>query len=433
MILYNIHLLSSAIYKITIVTELCLIVMQVQIGAIILALMCCLLIGVSSAGRCGVSAPQISLSELISRCNSDSRSRTGACVAAMHRFCIRVEYPTAMATLGVSREVADGRIGISCVKSLLWQNVPITTLQAHHFSCTKAKNQHRDCLAAIHHYCQDTLGGTQYAGMSQEVPGDLTALTIRCFEASYKERIPVDTLTALHSGCVLPDSDSADCFAAASRWCVYAGYSGGITQEVNLNGILVACYNAEFTHDVFVTRTNDFYLAENRVDQVCSLNFEVDQGALLSETPRYLKTETYDNTASSVTLFSEFQISKEVTDTSSFTHSHNLTIGAEVSVSAQLPFFDGTDISLSTEFTSGISLTSETMTTSSYSDTSSVEVPPGEVIVKEAIVQRAALTVPWTATVINGLGAAKTIGGQWNGVNTFNFRFMQEDIDGFCQ
>ena len=96
-------------------------------------------------------------------------------------------------------------------------------------------------------------------------------------------------------------------------------------------------------------------------------------------------------------------------------------------------FFGGTVISLSTEFTSGISLTSETMTTNSYSDTSSVKVPPGQVIVKEVFVQRATFTVPWTATVINGLGAATTIGGQWYGVNTFNFQFTQEDIDGFCQ
>lgn len=54
-------------------------------------------------------------------------------------------------------------------------------------------------------------------------------------------------LTALHSGGVLPETHSADCFAAASRWCVNLGYSGGITQEVDPNGILVACYNAEFT------------------------------------------------------------------------------------------------------------------------------------------------------------------------------------------
>ena len=55
---------------------------------------------------------------------------------------------------------------------------------------------------------------------------------------------------------------------------------------------------------------------------------------------------------------------------------------------------------LSASATSGVSLTSETRKTSSYSTSSSVEVPAGEGIVKEAIVQKATLSVPWTATII---------------------------------
>ena len=108
-----------------------------------------------------------------------------------------------------------------------------------------------------------------------------------------------------------------------------------------------------------------------------------------------------------------------------------MTIGAEISVSTQLPFFDGSDITLSESATSGVSLTSETRKTSSYNTSLSVEVSAGEGIVKEAIVQEATLSVPWTATVINGLGAEVTIGGQWSGTNAFNFRVEQEDIDGF--
>ena len=76
-------------------------------------------------------------------------------------------------------------------------------------------------------------------------------------------------------------------------------------------------------------------------------------------------------------------------------------------------------------------MTSETSKTSSYNTSSSVEVSAGEGVVKEAFVQEATLSVPWTATVINGLGAEATIGGQWRGTNAFNFRVEQEDIDGF--
>ena len=144
--------------------------MQVQSGAIIVALMCCLLLGISSAGSCGVSAPEMSLIELHSACTSDSLSRDRACVAAIHRFCQRVAYPTAMSTLGVSREVTDGRIGISCIKSLVWQNVPFNTLQSFHGGCDLSKTQDRACLAAIHRFCINTLDGYQYAGIAQEVP-----------------------------------------------------------------------------------------------------------------------------------------------------------------------------------------------------------------------------------------------------------------------
>ena len=241
----------------------------------------------------------------------------------------------------------------------------------------------------------------------------------------------VDVLSSLNSGCIFPDSHSGSCFSAASRYCVSMGYSGGITQEVNTNGILVACYNADFTLNAFINRDNDFYLAKQQATQVCSIAFDIDNGDLLSQTPQFLKIETYDNRASSVPLHIDFEVSKEVAEISSFTHSNNLTIGAEISVSTQLPFFDGSDITLSESATSGVSLTSETRKTSSYSTSSSVEVSAGEGVVKEAIVQEATLSVPWTATVINGLGAEVTIGGQWSGTNAFNFRVKQEDIGEF--
>ena len=73
------------------------------------------------------------------------------------------------------------------------------------------------------------------------------------------------------------------------------------------------------------------------------------------------------------------------------------------------------------------------MTSNTYTTTSDVSVPAGKGIVKEATVQRATLDVPWTARVVNGLGAITTLGGQWRGVSLYNFRVTQGDIeDGFC-
>ena len=143
--------------------------------------------------------------------------------------------------------------------------------------------------------------------------------------------------------------------------------------------------------------------------------------------------EVYDNRASRVDLNSNFEVSTEVTELSSFTHTHSLTIGFQTTVSARLPFFGGKDITLSTSFTTEVSLITETTRATSYSTSSAVSVPAGEL----GDCQRSSSTKsqPWTARVINGLGAVATIGGQWRGVmvNVFNFRVIQTDIeDGFC-
>ena len=76
-------------------------------------------------------------------------------------------------------------------------------------------------------------------------------------------------------------------------------------------------------------------------------------------------------------------------------------------------------------------MTTETSKTVSYSTESSVMVPPGEAIVKKAIVQRATVDVPWTATALNALGHKQTIHGSWIGTDTFNFRVEQVDLENF--
>ena len=55
-------------------------------------------------------------------------------------------------------------------------------------------------------------------------------------------------------------------------------------------------------------------------------------------------------------------------------------------------------------------------------------------LVKEAIIQKAILDVPWTAEIVtlNGLGVASKIDGQWRGISTYNFRVTQRGIDGIC-
>ena len=250
---------------------------------------------------------------------------------------------------------------------------------------------------------------------------------MHCFESSRNEDVPLVALQHHHPGCKTPFSDSSDCFSAASRWCQPLGHSGGITQEVNDKIMTVACYRAEYVNDAFTTRVADFYSGIMNISRVCSLDFTVDQRKILSSTPEVLKAEMSDNRKSNVTLSSSFQISKEIKESHTFTHEHGFTFGVSATYESSLPFFSAeTTVSFSTSHK--FSFTEENTMTSSYSTTSTINIPPGTAVMKKAVITRVQLDVPWTAKIVNALGSKKTIGGMWKGVNTYDFKVMQENI-----
>lgn len=374
---------------------------------------------------CQISAPEIVLSELHSGCNTDHKSRHPDCVAAMHRFCNRVTYPSTLAgiKMGISREHINQRIGMSCLRPHWGGDVSISELRQHHGGCSLHKSQHRDCLAAIHRYCSSRFG-SRFAGMSQEVGNGV--LGVRCFRSTRKESVAVTVLQHHHRGCTFPNSDSGPCFAAANRWCNSFGHSGGITQEVGNSHMTVACYNAQFSNDVFVRRILDFYTAQRRVNRVCNVNFDISRGTVSSK-PELLSSQLYNNIDSSVPLTSSFDVSKAVTRTNSFTHGHQFTIGVDTQVSVKLPFVSA-GVTISSSSTREVSFTQVNSETITYKHHSSVTVPPGHAILKKAIITRAKLNVPWTGRVVNGLGAVKSISGQWNGVDTYNLQVVQRDV-----
>ena len=409
--------------------------MQGVLSLFVAVSVCCMVnIPAAAGGKCDVIAPDKTLSELHGQCDKSDKSRTSDCVAAMNRFCEQATYPTAIKTLGVSRELQPGVIGMSCVRSELDEVVRIDTLQKYHPECnTVSKSQHRDCLSAIHRFCMARFGNSvEYAGMSQEIPST-ESLYVACFRSSKKRHVPIGDLTELHGGCKYPASDTSDCFAAASRWCFNAGYAGGITQEVNSAGVTVACYNAEFFGNAFISPGSDAYKkAKSQITGICSLDFELDKGRAVPF-PNYLKIETYDNRASSVTLNSDFEITKEVSETSSFTRTTSVTIGAEVTLSLGLPIFSDGEIKLSTSVTNEVSMTKETTRTTSYKTSSAVSVPAGKAIIKQGIVLMANLDVPYTAVAMNGLGVRTIIRGQWKGVSSYDFEIKQKDmVKGGC-
>ena len=370
---------------------------------------------------CQVSAPEVVLSELHSGCNTNLRSRHPDCVAAMHRFCNRVTYPGIK--MGISREHTNQRIGMSCLRAHWGGDVHISELQRHHGGCTLQKSQHRDCLAAIHRYCTSKFGSA-FAGMSQEVGNGV--LGVRCFRSTRKQSVPVAALQRRHRWCTFPNSDSDNCFAAANRWCNSFGYSGGITQEVGNSHMTVACYNAQFSNDVFVRRISDFYTAKRRVNTVCNVNFEISRGTI-APGKQLLSAQLYNNIDSSVPKTSTFHVSERITETNRFTHGHQFTFGGNTQVSVQLPYVSASG-TISSSPTRQVSFTRENSKTVTYTHRSSVTVPPGHAILKTAKITRASLNVPWTGRVVNGLGAVKTIHGRWNGVDTYNLQIVQRDV-----
>ena len=402
------------------------------VAVLFLAVSICCMVGTTAGGKCDVLAPDKTLSDLHDRCDNSDKSRSSDCVSAMNRFCEQATYPTAIKTLGVSRKQRPDVIGMSCVRSENNQVVRIDTLNEYHSECnTISKSQHRDCLSAIHRFCMAKFGNS-YAGMSLEIPST-ESLYVACFQSPKKRLVPFRDLTALNGDCKFPNSDSSACFEAASIWCHNAGYDGGITQEVNTAGTFIACYNAEFSGDAFISPGSGAYNeAKSKVIRICSLDFELDKGSAVPF-PNYLKIETYDNRASSVELNSDFEITKEVSETSSFTRTTSVTIGAEVSISLELPIFSDVGITLSTSVTNEVSMTKETTKTTAYTTTSPVAVPAGKAIIKQAIVLMANLNVPYTAVGINGLGSKAIIRGQWKGVSSYDFEIKQRDlVNGGC-
>ena len=169
----------------------------------------------------GVSVPETTLEELHSGCKSNARTCFGDCVPAYHQYCNQPTFLSAGSSyIGVSSEHSEGRVQLSCIQAHWKGDVTISELAMHHSGCNIVhKNQHRDCLAAIYRYCKENFG-EEFAGISQEIPPGENRLFIGCFKTSFKQPIPISTLTSFHPNCIFPISDMDVCFSAASLYCV---------------------------------------------------------------------------------------------------------------------------------------------------------------------------------------------------------------------
>ena len=391
------------------------------------AVLSCIVAPASSACSTDISAPEISLIELHDGCSKDTLSRNPDCVSAVHRYCTSVSYKTPRTIMGVTREHKSTIIGLSCIDAVSYSDVSISELKQHHSECNLGDSQGRDCLAAVHRYCITKHHGDNYAGISQEVGNDY--FSVGCFKVTHKESVSVDTyLTAENPLCTFPESQSDRCFSAASRYCArYHASAGGITQEVGDGRMTVACYNASYFGDAFITRTDEFDTAKNEASDVCELNFDIPAGILLSN-PEVLSVGIYDNSQSDTELTSSFEISESKSATSRFEISSSITVSATATFSVGIPTVVEGSLELSTSLTVGFSTSEEVTETSTYSHTSKVAVPPFRKIMKEATITRSNLEVPWTAKVRNNLGTIVQISGTWHGVETYGLMVTQRCV-----
>lgn len=189
----------------------------------------------------------LSLVTLHSGCDSVSKSRDGACVAAMHRVC---SLSTGRGG-GVSQEVGGDVFGVSCFTPSWYGDVPLSALTAQHMWCNDlSKGQTPQCMAAVRRWC--LASGKGAAGIVQEVGNGVFG--VACFTPGASQEVPLTALTAQHSGCNdLAKSQEPDCMAAVHRWCTANGKGNtGISQEVGTSGLWVSCVGAPWYGNVAV-------------------------------------------------------------------------------------------------------------------------------------------------------------------------------------
>ena len=376
-----------------------------------------------------ISAPEVTLSELNSACDADHESRKRECVSAMNRYCSQVEFPEPINVLGVSRDSGDQRINLACIESSWKGDVSIRELMRMDSGCNGLMSQEMKCLSAIHSYCKVKLG-ENFAGISQGEGVEDGTLEVHCFESTRKEAVRHDVMRSFDGGCHYLTSHSDNCFHAASMFCSeYFQSDGGITVESDTNTITVACYRANYTGDAFIIRNNDFYASLSEVETVCDLDFEIENGFIAEESPQDLKSEVFDNRNSTVPLDSSFTVSTSVSESSTFTTSTQIAFTLTATFSFGSPMVLGGSIQLSTSITSTFTRSTTTSQTKTYTQSSSVSVPSGKMIMKQAMITMSTLDVPYTATVRTRLGTMKTIEGTWIGTSAHSFRIVQKDID----
>ncbi len=177
----------------------------------------------------------------------------------------------------------------------------------------------------------------------------------------------------------------------------------------------------------------EWFTKSRTLAAILEFYWNVDQAKILGTAPEIIQVQSYDNRKSTSSLDAEFSFTKEVTNSSSFSHEHGFEIAAELkySVKAGVPALAETEtsVSLNTSTSHNWSFGEENSTTQAYTHKSAVKVPPGGNIQRIASVTKGNLDVPYRAKIRAADGSISWIEGTWNGVSTVNCVAKQIDIE----
>jgi len=162
-----------------------------------------------------------------------------------------------------------------------------------------------------------------------------------------------------------------------------------------------------------------------------NLNFELDNGKILSEKPSFISQQTLNN-PSDVPSEQEITFSEKVSTTSTFNFGLGFTVEAGVSVkgSVGVPAVASVEGEVSIKSSSNIHADMSKAETieHTYSYKGKVVVPPHKDVKVSAVLTMSELDVPFTADIRTKDGLLKHIKGVWNGTSTYNLIVKQENI-----
>jgi hypothetical protein len=176
----------------------------------------------------------------------------------------------------------------------------------------------------------------------------------------------------------------------------------------------------------------EWFTKSRTVAAILEFYWNMDQQQVVSTMPEVIATQTYDNRDSTTPLEDEFIISKEIRNSSSFSHDHSLdvSVGVSTQFKAGIPFLaaNKTTVSLDVSTSNTWSFGEENTTTQSYSRRSPVTVAPGGHIQRTGTITKGAMDVAYRAKIRAADGSISWIEGTWSGASTVSLVVKQIDL-----